>query len=289
VTRGIVSGLDRTVPTSRSTALSGAIQTDAAINPGNSGGPLVDAQGRVIGINTAIADPSGAQNVGFAIPISQAKPIIAALRVGDRPAYLGVTIDTESTEDGALVRTIGEGTPAGRAGMRAGDLIVSIGGEPVTSWERLRPAIREHKVGDTVDVVVVRDGERVFLMHRTDAGGDPRLHGKASIGVGGHLNPVDEGEDALMAGLRREWAEELQADWEPEFTLIGLLNDDGNPVGAVHLGVVFSVQAAGRPVAVRERDKLVGAFAGADELAATWDRLETWSQLVAEELGLGSG
>jgi putative serine protease PepD len=163
VTRGIVSGLDRTVPTSQSTALAGAIQTDAAINPGNSGGPLVDAQGRVIGINTAIADPSGAQNVGFAIPISQAKPIIAALRVGERPAYLGVTIDTTSTESGALVRNVGEGTPAGRAGMRAGDLIVSIGGEPVTSWERLRPAIREHKVGEMVDVVVVRDGERVTL------------------------------------------------------------------------------------------------------------------------------
>jgi S1-C subfamily serine protease len=163
VTRGIVSGLDRTVPTSRSTALSGAIQTDAAINPGNSGGPLVDSQGRVIGINTAIADPSGAQNVGFAIPISQAKPIIDALRAGNRPAYLGVTIDTESTEAGAFVNNIGEGTPAARAGMRTGDVIVSIGDTPVRSWEQLRPAIREHKVGETVDVVVERDGEKVTL------------------------------------------------------------------------------------------------------------------------------
>ena len=59
---------------------------------------------------------------------------------------------------------------------------------------------------------------------------------------GGHLNPVDEGDDALMTGLRREWSEELEADWEPEFRLIGLLNDDSNPVGAVHLGVVFSVR-----------------------------------------------
>ena len=98
-------------------------------------------------------------------------------------------------------------------------------------------------------------------MHRTDAGGDARLHGKASIGVGGHLNPVDDGEDALMAGLRREWHEELETDWEPEFELVGLLNDDSNPVGAVHLGVVFVVEAAGRPVRVREHDKLVGAFA----------------------------
>jgi predicted NUDIX family phosphoesterase len=138
-----------------------------------------------------------------------------------------------------------------------------------------------------IPYVVVRNGEAVFLMHRTDAGGDPRLHGKASIGVGGHLNPVDEGEDALMAGLRREWAEELVTDWEPEFRLLGLLNDDSNPVGSVHLGVVFEVEAAGRRVDVREHDKLVGAFADADELAASWDRLETWSVLVAESLGLG--
>jgi predicted NUDIX family phosphoesterase len=137
-----------------------------------------------------------------------------------------------------------------------------------------------------IPYVVVRNGESVFLMHRTDAGGDPRLHGKASIGVGGHLNPVDEGEDALMAGLRREWAEELAADWEPGFRLIGLLNDDSNPVGSVHLGVVFEVEAAGRAVDVREHDKLTGSFADADVLAASWDRLETWSLLVAEALGL---
>ncbi len=137
-----------------------------------------------------------------------------------------------------------------------------------------------------IPYVVVRDRESVFLMHRTDAGGDPRLHGKASIGVGGHLNPVDHGEDALMAGLRREWAEEVETDWEPEFRLVGLLNDDSNPVGSVHLGVVFEVEAAGRRVDVREHDKLVGGFVGADALAASWDRLETWSRLVAEALGL---
>jgi len=150
-----------------------------------------------------------------------------------------------------------------------------------------RPAAEEDPTyKQLIPYVVVRDGERVFLMHRTDAGGDPRLHGKASIGVGGHLNPVDEGDDALMSGLRREWVEELEADWEPEFELIGLLNDDSNPVGSVHLGVVFSVQAHGRNVDVREHDKLIGGFAGTDELAASWPRLETWSQLVADALGL---
>jgi predicted NUDIX family phosphoesterase len=137
-----------------------------------------------------------------------------------------------------------------------------------------------------IPYVIVRDADAVFLMHRTDAGGDPRLHGKASIGVGGHLNPVDEGEDALLAGLRREWSEELDADWEPEFRLLGFLNDDSNPVGSVHLGVVFEVEAAGRPVDIREHEKLTGGFADADALAASRDRFETWSRLVVDELGL---
>jgi predicted NUDIX family phosphoesterase len=135
-----------------------------------------------------------------------------------------------------------------------------------------------------IPYVVVRDGELTFLMERTSAGADSRLHRKASIGVGGHLNPVDAGEDPLRGGLRREWAEELTADWEPQFQLLGLLNDDTNPVGSVHLGVVFQVDAAGRPVQVRETDKLSGRMADASDVAAAWERLETWSQLVAAAL-----
>jgi predicted NUDIX family phosphoesterase len=135
-----------------------------------------------------------------------------------------------------------------------------------------------------IPYVVVRDGPLVYLMERTAVGGDARLHGKASIGVGGHLNPVDEGEDPLTDGLRREWSEELVAGWEPEFRLVGLLNDDSNPVGSVHLGVVFEVQADGRPVEVRERDKLTGRFATVAEVRATSERMETWSRLVADHL-----
>ena len=135
-----------------------------------------------------------------------------------------------------------------------------------------------------IPYVVVRDGNGVFLMERTDAGADARLHRRATIGVGGHLNPVDDGPDPLGSGLRREWREELRADWDPEFAPIGLLNDDRNPVGSVHLGVVFEVQAAGRAIDVRERDKLSGRLASVAELRDAWDRLETWSQLVAEAL-----
>jgi predicted NUDIX family phosphoesterase len=135
-----------------------------------------------------------------------------------------------------------------------------------------------------IPYVVLRDHERIFLMERTRAGGDPRLHLKASIGVGGHLNPVDDGEDPLMDGLRREWVEELETAFEPTFQLAGMLNDDENAVGAVHLGVVFSVEADGAPVAVRERDKLSGRFVGLPEVRGAWERLETWSQLTLEWL-----
>ena len=139
-----------------------------------------------------------------------------------------------------------------------------------------------------IPYVVVRSHALTFLMERTAAGGDARLHHKASIGVGGHLNPVDGSDDPLDAGLRREWSEELIADWEPEFRLVGLLNDDSNPVGAVHLGIVFEVDAAGRDVAVRERDKLSGRWADGGELRAVIERLETWSRLVAEHLELAT-
>lgn len=154
------------------------------------------------------------------------------------------------------------------------------------SWLDRPVAEHDPSFKQLIPYVVVRDGARLFLMWRTTAGSDARLHGKASIGVGGHLNPTDAGADPLLAGLRREWAEELVADWEPEFRLVGLLNDDTNPVGAVHLGVVFAVDAAGRDLDVREHDKLSGAFASPSAVAAAWERLETWSQLVAASLGL---
>jgi predicted NUDIX family phosphoesterase len=118
-------------------------------------------------------------------------------------------------------------------------------------------------------------------MQRTTGGGDARLHGRFSIGVGGHLNPGDGG---LLGGLEREWGEELVADFVPDFRLVGLLNDDTTEVGAVHLGAVYVAEAAGRPVAIRETDKLIGAFAEPDAVAAVADRLETWSRLVFDFL-----
>lgn len=132
-----------------------------------------------------------------------------------------------------------------------------------------------------IPYLVLRDGDRYFLMRRTRAGGDARLHDRWSIGVGGHLNP---GDCDLAGGLRREWAEELVADFEPDFHLVGLLNDDTTDVGTVHLGAVYLADAGGRPVAIRETDKLSGAFAAPSEVAAVTDDLETWSRLVFDFL-----
>jgi len=141
-----------------------------------------------------------------------------------------------------------------------------------------RPAMeRDPSWKQVIPYLVLRDGSRYFLMRRSTAGVDARLHDRYSIGVGGHVNP---GDVDVEGGLRREWREELVASWEPEFRLVGLLNDDSNEVGRVHVGVVFTAEAAGRPVAVRETDKLSGTFVSPAEVAEVADRLETWSALV---------
>jgi predicted NUDIX family phosphoesterase len=132
---------------------------------------------------------------------------------------------------------------------------------------------------------ILRDGEAWYLMRRTKAGADARLHDRYSIGVGGHVNPGDGGLDGeLRTALRREWDEELDVDFMPDFRFVGLLNDDSTPVGAVHVGVVYEGDAGGRPVAIRETDKLSGSFASTAEVAAVRDRLETWSRIAFDWL-----
>jgi predicted NUDIX family phosphoesterase len=132
-----------------------------------------------------------------------------------------------------------------------------------------------------IPYLVLRDGERWFLMRRTRAGGDARLHDRWSIGIGGHLNP-DDGD--VEGGLRREWTEEIESDFEPDWVSLGLLNDDSTAVGSVHVGLVFVADAGGRPVAIRETEKLEGSLATTAEVRAVRDDLETWSRLVFDFL-----
>jgi predicted NUDIX family phosphoesterase len=171
------------------------------------------------------------------------------------PGWLGITTDGLATFE-ALVAQHGEFRA--RAEM-----------ETDRSWKQVIPYL------------ILRDGPRYFLMRRTQAGADARLHDRWSIGVGGHLNP---GDGDLAGGLRREWREEVAADFEPAFSLIGLLNDDTTEVGSVHVGAVYLADAAGRAVAIRETDKLTGAFADRSEVAAVIDRMESWSALVFAHL-----
>jgi putative serine protease PepD len=156
VTRGIVSALNRTVEN-----LTGMIQTDAAINPGNSGGPLVNSAGQVIGINTAVA-ADGAQNIGFAIPIDKAKALADRLKTGQGPApvaFLGVsTTETSDGSGGAQVVQLVAGGPAQKAGIAVGDLIVTFDGKPVSSADGLSGLVQARQPGDTVQVVVERNG-----------------------------------------------------------------------------------------------------------------------------------
>jgi predicted NUDIX family phosphoesterase len=130
-----------------------------------------------------------------------------------------------------------------------------------------------------IPYLVLRDGDRIFLMKRTKAGGDARLHDRYTIGVGGHLNP---GDSSILGGLAREWREELEADFLPEFVFLGLLNDDTVDVGVHHLGVVYLADAAGRSVRVRETHKLSGSFQPVDVVMDVYDRMETWSQLAMD-------
>jgi putative serine protease PepD len=165
VTSGIVSALDRTIQAPNGFSISGAIQTDAAINPGNSGGPLLDAQGRVIGVNSQIATESGSSSgVGFAIPVDQVKRVVPYLQKGDAVphAYLGVGTG-QSTSGGAVVGQLVPGGPAAKGGIRQGDRVVQIGNQPVRDPDDLSAAVNDRKPGEKVDIVVERGGERRTL------------------------------------------------------------------------------------------------------------------------------
>jgi predicted NUDIX family phosphoesterase len=139
--------------------------------------------------------------------------------------------------------------------------------------------------------IIVCDG-RVLLFQRLATGGEKRLHGKLSIGIGGHINPedLDGASDAqrspIAAGTRREIAEELDVRGTYEVRCVGLLNDDSNPVGAVHVGVVQVVYVSGS-VEIRERDQLEGRLITCEELKSLHDdgaNFETWSKLLVPRL-----
>ena len=183
VTTGIVSALDRPVTAREQSSdpfaqgqgdeasVTNAVQTSAAINPGNSGGALVDAAGRLVGINSSIASlgggSSGSIGIGFAIPVDTAR-MIADQLIADgtaEHAFLGVTPQDgtatlgSARRSGAKIAAVSEGSAAAKGGLQQGDVVVAVSGTPVVSAESLVAHIREQAVGSTVELTIVRDGK----------------------------------------------------------------------------------------------------------------------------------
>ncbi len=191
LTTGIVSALDRSLPSEQGEVIEHLIQTDAAINPGNSGGPLLDSAGRLIGINTAIFSPSGAfAGIGFAVPVDTVNRVVPQLVSGGkyvRPA-LGIEVDEELNRrvteklgvKGVLVLGVIPGSAAEEAGMRGAridetgitprDLIVAIDGKSVDSVAKLLALLDDHDVGHVVKVEVLREGGKTELTVTLQAG-----------------------------------------------------------------------------------------------------------------------
>jgi serine protease Do len=177
VTRGIVSALNRPNPDASDRRKPGEfIQTDAAINPGNSGGPLVDVRGEVVGINTFLISPSGTfSGMGFAIPAQIAKPTVDTLiRYGKVDhGYIGIGITDVTPENskffnltnnvGAVVTRVEPDSPGGKAGLRIGDVIISVDGNKVTDAGELQVAVGQRQPGSTLNLGLLRDGKQISV------------------------------------------------------------------------------------------------------------------------------
>jgi S1-C subfamily serine protease len=187
LTTGVVSALQRRIKAPNGFQIDNVIQTDAAINPGNSGGPLIDATGKVIGINSQIETGSGGNGnvgIGFAIPIDTVKQKIDTLKTKGtiKYAYLGVsaaTVDSSFTgllpvKSGALIQTVEAGSPAAKAGLQGGDITAQMNGQPVAlggdivteiddqpvkTKEDLSSIVGRHQAGDKVKITFIRDGK----------------------------------------------------------------------------------------------------------------------------------
>ena len=158
-TSGIVSGTGRHIQAPDGFQIDSVIQTDASINPGNSGGPLLDATGKVIGVNSQIASQSGGSvGIGFAVPSNTVRDVIPRLERGEtiKRAYLGVS--TSAGTGGVTVAAVTAGGPAETAGLKVGDVIVSVGGKKVADPDEVAAAIQDRHPGDGIEVKVTRGG-----------------------------------------------------------------------------------------------------------------------------------
>lgn len=176
LTTGVISALDRRLPTTDGREVAGVIQTDAAVNPGNSGGPLVDSAGRLIGVNTAILAPTGSfTGVGFAIPVDTVNRIVPELIRDGRARLPGIGIVPVPEQvanrhgiRGVVIQAVREGSGAAEAGLqgldadgRIGDIIVAVNGRPVATVADLALALERSGIGNSARLTLVRGRERV--------------------------------------------------------------------------------------------------------------------------------
>jgi serine protease Do len=235
ITAGLLSGRARDI---QAGPYDDFLQTDAAINRGHSGGPLFDAEGNVIGVNTAILSPNGGSiGISFAIPASTAKPVIAQLRANGsvRRGQLGVQIQPVTDEiakamglsnkHGALVASVSKDGPAEKAGVEAGDVILRYDGQPIDSMRALPRSVANTTIGKRVDITVWRDGREVVRQatiaelkakeaaREPQQGETPRAEKKPTLGM--RLEPLDD-SIKLRLGLEKSASGVLVTGVAPE-------------------------------------------------------------------------
>ena len=282
VTRGIVSALNRPNPYSGDARRPGGfIQTDAAINQGNSGGPLVNARGEVVGINTFLISPSGAfSGMGFAIPSQLVKPTVATLIKDGKVShgYMGVGISDVTPENskffdvktanGAVVTQVESGSPAGKAGLKVGDVITELDGQPVSDAGTLQMEVGQKQPGTTIKLGVMRDGKAVNVPVTLEAMGSrdkndeesaSNEHGKARWGLG-------------LADLTPDVRQQVQAPSDVKGAVIERVQP-GSPADNAGLqqgDVIVSVNRKPVQSAADVKEALSGIAKGQDALVLVW-------------------
>jgi serine protease Do len=280
VTRGIISALNRPNPDASDRRKPGEfIQTDAAINPGNSGGALVDARGELIGINTFLISNSGSfSGMGFAIPSQIVQPTVKTLiRDGKvTHAFIGIQISDVTPDNakffqmnkavGAVVSEVEADAPGAKAGLRTGDVITELDGQPVTDAGQLQMMVGQKRPGDTIHLGVVRDSKSTSIAVTLEALGG----GKGSETAGGEHGKGRWG--LRLADLTSDVRNELQA----QASVHGAIVEDVQPgspadnAGLQRGDVIMEVNR--RPVksAADVAQALSGVPAGQDALVLVW-------------------
>ena len=262
------------------------IQTDAAINPGNSGGALVDVEGRLVGINTAIVSPSGGNNgIGFAVPINMARNVLERLVSGGKVTrgYLGIVpqdIDADLAkqfnlpdQNGALVSDVVADTPAAKAGIKSGDVITAINGKPVTDAHSLQLTVSQISPGTPVAVKVFRNGtSRNFTVALAELPGSESVAGEPDI-----ANPSPGMADALdgvtVADLEPSVRAQLRVPAAVNGVLVAEVNAESNSAEAGLLANDLIVEINRQPVAsAADAVRVCKAARGEHILIKIWRR-----------------